>query len=75
MYTFKGIIKRGRFLKLRPFLFFPIENYKEVEYLPVKEGFFNCDLRIVNGKIKAVIIRKYFFPNSSPSVIEEDNIM
>lgn len=60
--TFRGIIKRGRFLKLSPFLFFPIENKEEVEYLPVKVGFFNCRLRIVNGKIKSVVILKYLFP-------------
>lgn len=62
MYTFKGIIKRGRILKLGPFLFFPIENYKEVEHLPVKVGYFNCDLRVVHDKVKAIIIRQFLFP-------------
>ena len=47
-----------------PHLFFPIENKEEVDYLPVKVGFFNCRLRVVKGKIKSVVILGYLFPKS-----------
>ena len=65
MYTFKGIVKKGKgkwVLKLKPYLFFPIENVGEIDYLPPKVGFFNVDLRVARGKIKSVVIRKYFYP-------------
>ena len=66
MYTLKGVVKKGKgkwVLKLEPYLFFPIENVDEIDFLPPKVGFFNVDLRIARGKIKSVVIRKYFYPN------------
>lgn len=68
MYTLKGIVKRGRgkwVLKLEPYLFFPIENVDEIDFLPPKVGYFNVDLRVVKGKIKSVVIRKYFYPQKN----------
>lgn len=68
MYTLKGVVKRGRgkwVLKLEPYLFFPIENVNEIDFLPPKVGFFNVDLRVVKGKIKSVVIRKYFYPQKN----------
>ena len=65
MYTLKGIVKKGRgkwVLKLEPYLFFPIENVDEINFLPPKVGFFNVDLRVAKGKIRSVVIRKYFYP-------------
>ncbi len=68
MYTLKGVVKRGRgkwVLKLEPYLFFPIENVDEIDFLPPKVGYFNVDLRVVKGKIKSVVIRKYFYPQKN----------
>lgn len=69
MYTLKGVVKKGKgskwVLKLGPFLFFPIENSDEIDFLPPKVGFFNVDLRVVKGNIKKVIIRKYFYPKEN----------
>ena len=62
LFTLRGIIKRGKVLKVAPFLFFPIENYKEIDYLPVKEGFFLVTIREVKGKIKSVYIHRWLFP-------------
>ena len=66
MYTLKGVVKRGKgsqwVLKLKPFLFFPIENSDEINFLPPKVGFFNVTLRVAGGNIRKVIIHKYFYP-------------
>ena len=69
MYTLKGVVKKGRdskwVLKLKPFLFFPIENSDEIDYLPPKIGFFNVDLRVTKGQIRKVIIHRYFYPKEN----------
>lgn len=62
--TLKGCVRHG-VLILSPYVFFPITNKDEVDFLPIKHGFFNCELYIKHGQICAVQILKYLYPKSS----------